>query len=126
MNMTTFLTDLYNTLTDDDDLMDKIQDVYYEPPGEAQGPYIVIGSQQDLPGRLLDASERQLNQSLYIWSTGSRKELFEIRELLEEALKTIDINTLDGYEFYLEECQVLPADDDGWRQMVMDFRIYLT
>jgi hypothetical protein len=120
MSINDFLAALYSALAGNGALMAVLQDVYYDPPGDAPGPYIVIGNGQDLPGRLLDASERQLNQTIYIWSNGKRKELIDIRYLVEDVL-----DSMAGYEIYLDEVQMMPADDDGWRQVVMDLRVYI-
>lgn len=120
MTINSFLAALYTALTGNTALMAVVEAVYHEPSGEAEGPYIVIGNEQDLPGRLLNGTERQLNQTISAWSSGTKKELIEIRYLVEAA-----INTVAGYEIYLDEAQILPADADGWRQMTMDLRIYI-
>lgn len=105
MSALTAFQAVYTLLTGSTALMAKIKGVYDVVPEGTAGPYIQLGYEQSLRGRILSDTERVWYQTLDIWSEyQGRKEILEIIDLVNGLLPT---------EWFLEEFYVL-EDPSGW------------
>jgi hypothetical protein len=106
---------VFNALTSSVPLMAKITGVYDVVPEGTDGPYIALGYQQSLRGRIIDETERNWYYDLDIWSSyQGRKEVLEIADLVRAALPS---------EWFYEELTVL-KDPSGWYHGVLTIKGY--
>lgn len=87
-----------------------------QAPADQAGPYIVIGHNQELEGRLLDDSERKMYVTLHIWSSyGGRAETVRLWGLVESAMPP---------DYCFDDAQVMKDDASGWQHGVLTYRVY--
>lgn len=115
MSHLTVVQAVYTALTGNAALMAKIKGVYDVVPEGTDGPYIALGYQQSLRGRIIDETERNWYYDLDIWSSyQGRKEVLEIADLVRAALPS---------EWFYEELTVL-KDPSGWYHGVLTIKGY--
>ena len=106
---------VFNVLTSSVPLMAKITGVYDVVPEGTDGPYVALGYEQSLRGRLLNEGERSWYFDLDIWSEHKgRKEVLEVADLIKAALPP---------EWFYEELTVL-KDPSGWYHGVLTIKGY--
>lgn len=106
---------VFNALTSSAPLMAKITGVYDVVPEGTDGPYVALGYEQSLRGRLLNEGERSWYFDLDIWSEyQGRKEVLEVADLVRAALPP---------EWFYEELTVL-KDPSGWYHGVLTIKGY--
>lgn len=87
-----------------------------QAPADQEGPYIVIGHNQELEGRLLDDSERKMYVTLHIWSSyGGRAETVRLFERVESAMPS---------DYCFDDAQIMKDDESGWQHGVLIYRVY--
>ena len=115
MSHVAIIQKIYNALTTNNDLMNKISGVYDVIPEEEVSPYVVIDTLQSLEGGLLNAKERQWAVDVHIWSDyKGKKEVLEIADLIVKALDET---------WFFEELMVT-RDQSGWFHGVLTIRGY--
>ena len=106
---------VYSALASSVALMAKITGVFDVVPEGTKGPYIALGYQQSLRGRIINEQERLWYYDLDIWSSyQGRKEILEIADLVRAALPP---------GWFYEELVVL-KDPSGWYHGILTIKGY--
>ena len=112
-NRTTIFEQLYAALSGVEGLTGGFDG---QVPADQPGPYVVIGHNQELEGRLLDDSERKMYVTLHIWSSyGGRAEIVRLWSLIEAAVPQ---------DYCFDDAQVMKDDDSGWQHGVLTYRVF--
>lgn len=115
MSQLTITQEIYTALTSNSTLMAKITGVFDVVPEGQASPYISLGYQQAVRGRLLNESENTWYFNIDIWSNyQGRKEVLELAELVVQSFKP---------EWFLDELVVL-QDEDNWSHAVVTVKGY--
>lgn len=118
MNTLDVLKLLYESLTQNAELMGVISGVYDESaPCDQKSPYILIGDLQQVEGELLDDSQRKSWFNLHFWSSyHGKSEIIQMQSMVDAALPS-------GI-FLFTDFQILRDRESSWWHGVATYRVY--
>jgi hypothetical protein len=116
-------------LTNDSELMDKINGVYDDVPKQAKFPYVTIGEVTSIPFRTLSGFGEECTVTLHIWSR--YKGIKEAAEILDHLNRILADTVFDisGYEMvgcYYEFSETLRDPDGDTRHIPVRYRVQLS
>jgi hypothetical protein len=119
-------TAIYDRLTTDLSLMDKITGVYDDVDQDIQFPYVTIGDSTSIPWRTQTRFGEEVTVTLHIWSRyQGYREAYEILDDLNRLLADKDLN-VDGYDavaVYYEFMESFRDPDGQTRHVVVRYRL---
>lgn len=119
---------MYSRLTQDADLMNRINGVFDEVPQDQPFPYVTIGEATSVPNRTFDRFGEDCTITLHIWSR--YKGFKEAAEILDEMNRILAdaVFTVPGWETegcYYEFSETIRDPDGITRHVPVRYRVKL-